>query len=341
MKTNTLVLAVSLWILSICAAKAQETEMDKKRDFIVQSEKEALKTEVDKINEDLDAGTITLVEAENLKKEAATKHALNIENKVAILENKEALKERNGDEEMSKKMFKITFDDDGYYFDDKNDTIQKRKEDIRTYSGLTFAFGLNNAIADGRSLDDSPYKIGGSRFAEIGLSWSTRVFKESNWLRVRYGLSFQFNGLKAEDNRYFVENGDQTELQEYPLNLDKQKFRMDNLVIPIHFELGPSKKIQKKDYFRYNTDNSFRLGLGGYAGINLTTLQKLKFDDNGQDVKQKQKDNFNTNNFIYGLSAYAGWGDTSLYVKYDLNTIFKDNPIEERNVSLGIRFDWD
>ncbi len=160
-------------------------------------------------------------------------------------------------------------------------------------------------------------------------------------MRVRYGLSFQFNGLKAEDNRYFVENGEQTELQEYPLNLDKQKFRMDNLVIPIHFELGPSKKIQKKDYFRYNTDNSFRLGLGGYAGINLTTLQKLKFDDNGQDVKQKQKDNFNTNNFIYGLSAYAGWGDTSLYIKYDLNTIFKDNPIEERNVSLGIRFDWD
>ncbi|GEQ86947.1 hypothetical protein ULMS_24550 [Patiriisocius marinistellae] len=341
MKTHTLVFALSLWIISIFAAVAQEAEMDKKRDLIVQAEKAALKAEVDNINKRLDNGTINLQEAEGLKVDAATKHALNIENKVAILENRVALNERNGETVESKSKFKITFGDDGLDFNNSNDTTYKRKEDIRTYSSFTFAFGLNNAIADGRSLDDSPYKIGGSRFAEIGLSWSTRVFKESNFLRVRYGLSFQFNGLKADDNKYFVENGAQTELEEYPLDLNKQKLRMDHLVIPLHFEFGPSKKIVRDDYFRYNTENSLRIGLGGYAGVNLSTVQKLKFDDEGQDVKQKQKGNFNTNNFIYGLSAYAGWGETSIYLKYDLNPIFKNNIIEERNVSLGIRFDFE
>ena len=73
----------------------------------------------------------------------------------------------------------------------------------------------------------------------------------------------------------------------------------------------------------------------------MSTRQKLKFEDDGEDVKQKLKAGYNTNNFIYGLSAYVGYGDISLYAKYDLNTIFKDNPTEQRNVSLGVRWDWD
>jgi hypothetical protein len=204
-----------------------------------------------------------------------------------------------------------------------------------------FAAGLNNVIIKGQSLEDSPYKIGGSRFAEIGWAWKTRVFKDNNWVRIKYGVSFQFNGLKPEDNQYFVDTGSQTELQEYPLELDKSKFRMDNLVIPIHFEFGPSKKIEKEDYFRYSTHNKIKVGLGGYAGINLGSRQKLKFNEDGEDIKQKLKADYNTNTFIYGVSAYIGWRGAALYAKYDLNTIFKDNPVQQRNVSLGLRFDVD
>lgn len=342
MKHYHITLAITLWILSLLAVTAQTNdETEEKKQRIVQIEKEALTNEVEKINDRLTNNELTFEEAETLKKEAATKHALNIENKVAILENTVALKERNGEPENSKRRFSITFGDDEIINEVLDTISRERKRDIRTYSGLTFAFGLNNAIASGRSLDDAPYKIGGSKFAELGISWSTRVFEQSNWLRVRYGLSFQFNGLKAENNQFFVENGNQTELQEYPLNYDKQKLRLDNLVVPFHFEFGPSKKIDKDTYFRYNTSNSFRVGLGGYAGVNLTTIQKLKFEEDGADIKVKNKNDFNTNNFIYGLSGYIGWGDTSLYVKYDLNPIFKDNPVEEHNVSLGIRFDFE
>jgi len=46
---------------------------------------------------------------------------------------------------------------------------------------MVLAFGLNNAIVEGESFDDSPYKIGGSRFFEIGWAWKTRVFKNSNF----------------------------------------------------------------------------------------------------------------------------------------------------------------
>lgn len=357
MKIFMYCIALTMWVLACTTGYAQETQeenyeisnLKSKKEDIVNAEKEALKKEVLVINEAFDKGTLTASEAEDKKKQAAEKHALNIENKIAIIDNHIALLERNGELDLNTEDGKISIgigdlDNDGDFILGVKINDGKQKErayDRRTFSDIVVAFGLNNAIGDGQSLDDSPYKIGGSRFAEFGISWSTRVFKESNWLRLKYGLSFQFNGLKPEDNRYFVDEGIVTELQEYPLKLDKSKFRMDNLVVPVFFEIGPSKKKEYDDYFRYDTRTSFKIGLGGYAGVNLGTRQKLTFSEDGEKIKQKLKASYNTNNFIYGLGGYIGYGNTSLYVKYDLNTIFKDNSVEEHNVSLGIRFDLD
>lgn len=353
MKTIKLSIALVLWFLAANLSMAQEenkalTVLEKAKTEVINQEKEALKKEVETINTQLENEIITVEEAATKKQLAAEKRALNIENRVAIIDNKIALLERNGSlNEKKRNVFSINFGDndeneDGLYGISFSETPEKNwKYDRRTTSQLVFSFGLNNAIIEGQGLDDSPYKIAGSRYAELGLAWTTRVFDESNWLRFRYGLSFQFNGLKPTDNRYVVDTGEQTELQEFALDLDKSKFRMDHLVVPLHFEIGPSRKIEKEDYFRYDTNHSFKIGFGGYAGINLSTRQKLKFNDDGEDVKQKLKAGYNTNNFIYGLSAYIGYADISLYAKYDLNTIFKDNPTEQRNVSLGVRWDWD
>jgi len=37
----------------------------------------------------------------------------------------------------------------------------------------------------------------------------------------------------------------------------------------------------------------------------------------------------------------VGFDGIQLYAKYDLNPIFKDALVEQRNVSLGLRFDLD
>ncbi len=348
MKTFTYCIALVMWALSMVHCYAQEENnnssvewLENSREVVIAKEKNELRKEVERINNRVDNNELDFTTAEQLKKEAAERRALNIENKLAIIDNKIELLKRNGEDNLTdtdKLEIRFLKGGDVFGFDY---TPRERKYDVRTTSDLVFSFGLNNTIIKGQSIDDSPYKVGGSRYAEIGLAWKTRVFKESNWLRVKYGFSFQFNGLKPTDNRFFVDNGADTSLEVSEQDLDKSKFRMDNLVIPVHFEFGPSKKITKEDYFRYNTNSSFKVGVGGYAGINLGTRQKLKFNDGSEDVKQKQRGNFNTNNFIYGLSGYVGWGDVSLYAKYDLNTIFKDNPVEERNVSLGVRWDWD
>ncbi|HPE82740.1 MAG TPA: hypothetical protein PLV43_03400 [Aequorivita sp.] len=352
----TLTITLTIWLLASCLANAQETDHDTQtsieqltnlKEKIIQEEKEALKAEVESINARLQSENIQESEAETLKKEAAEIHALNIENRLAIIDNKVALLKRNGsieEDEVNGMIIRIgssgknSENENVLYIGPKN---KKRKYDRRTTSDMVFAFGLNNVITKGESLQDSDFKVAGSRFAEIGWAWKTRVFKNTNFLRIKYGVSFQFNGLKPTDNRFYVDTGEQTELQTYPLNLDKSKFRMDNLVVPIHFELGPSKKEEHDDYFRYKTENQIKIGLGGYAGINLGSRQKLKFEEDGEDQRLKLKADYNTNKFIYGLSAYIGWQGVAVYAKYDLNTIFKSNPIEQRNVSLGLRFDLD
>ena len=328
----------------------QEEKTKQRKEQVIQEEKEALKKEVVAINTRYNNGEITEKQAQKLKEEAAEIHALNIENKIAIIDNTVALSKRD------RAIIKINDDDvnieissDPYMakievFGDEGSIIDlqlghHKKYDKRTRSNLLISFGFNNAIIEGQSFDDSPYKVGKSKYFEMGWVWSTRLLKESNAVRFRYGLSFTFNGLNPTDNQYFVQNGDLTTLENYPINLTKSKLRMDNLVIPIHFEFGPSKKIERDTYFRYSTRKQFKFGIGAYTGLNLGTRQKLKYSEDGNKQKDKIKKSYNTANFIYGLSSYVGVDDFSLYCKYDLNTIFNDPNVKEHNISLGLRFD--
>ncbi|GAA3597027.1 hypothetical protein Q4Q39_08575 [Flavivirga amylovorans] len=319
------------------------------KERIKNEERNFLKAEVEAINMRLEKGELSNEEANTLKKDVAKKRALNIENRISIINNKIALLERNeegyktnGDEELSKIGFTVGGDEGSSFAGIKIKNKNKpKKYDLRTSSDFVLAFGFNNSIIEGESLDDSPYKMGGSRFLELGWAWKTRVFKNTNFLRFKYGYSFQINGLKPDDNKYFIQQGNQTVLEEFPEDLKKSKLTITNLVFPVHFEFGPSKKIDKDTYFRYSTENQFKIGLGGYAGFNIGTRQKLKYELNGEKIKDKQKRDFNTSSLVYGLSGYIAFDDVALYVKYDLSPIFKDQIVDQNNISIGVRFDVD
>lgn len=310
---------------------------------VEEEEREFLKVEVEQINERLENGELNEAEAEKLKKEAAKKRALNIENRIAILDNKIALLERN---------------DEGYYNDGADDTVdfgisfgkhlgynfsyrnKPKKYDKRTTSDLVFAIGFNNAIGDGQKIGDK-YTFLTSGFVELGFAWKTRLFKESNAVRLKYGFSFQWNKLTPKNDTYFVQNGNTTTLEAFPSELKESEFRITNLVVPIHFEFGPSKKIVRKKYFRYSTSKHFKIGIGGYAGFNIGTQQKLRFEEGGDRVKEKIRRSYNASPFVYGLSSYVGYGGLGLYVKYDLNPLFKGQEFDQHNLSMGFRFDLD
>lgn len=322
-------------------------ELEEAKAQIMAQEKQALKERVQKINEQLDNGEISFEESVELKKEAAEKHALNIENRLVILENEWALNERNnGRPLVLNNENEQEYDDDEFVVDINGKhafTFKSKKKEIRydrrTFSDPVLAIGLNNVLIDGADLEDTPYKIGGSRFVEIGWQWRSRVFQNTNWLRFNYGINFQFNALKPKGNQIFtIENGE-TVLADFEYDLDKSKFRVDNMVFPMHFEFGGSTRHEYKDHFRYSLRRQFRVGVGGYGGFNLSSRQKLKYTREGEQVKDKLKRGYEVSDFVYGLSAYAGFDGVLLYAKYDLNPLFKDALIEQNNISVGLRFD--
>ncbi len=315
----------------------------------VQKEERAfLKSEVEAINKRLENGEITKSESEELKKAAAKKRALNIENRLAIIDNEIILLRRNGlKDENSEEgyLFRIGKSPESsnsfVYFGDKSQD-KPRRYDRRTTNNVVFAIGFNNAIIEGENLDDSPYKLGGSGFVELGYAWKTRVFKNSNALRIKYGASLQWNKLDIKNNQFLVNNNGVISLEPFEAKANKVKFRTTNLVFPVHLEFGPSKKIERDTYFRYSTRKQFKFGIGAYGGFNIGTLQKIKFEnDRGDSIKDKFKNRYNTSDLIYGISSYVAFGGTAVYVKYDLNPIFKDQATDQNNISVGLRFDMD
>lgn len=336
--------------------RAEHISIGIKSDIL--EEKELLKKEIEAVDKQLLEGTITKTQAEEQKIKLAGIRAKHIESKVA--ERQKSLSKLAEEEiegklpEKARKKTRLTMGGNNspksnigknYDFifpamktyDGQED--KDRQQNKRTSSQFVFAVGANNLITDG-VVANSDFKYGKSRFYEWGFTFNSRIIPNHNLLHAKYGLSLMYNDLRPADNKYFVDNGSQTVLEINPLHQDDSRFRNVNLVVPLHLEFDFTKpKVEDgKTYFK--SHNSFRLGIGGYFGANLKSKQVIKYDIDGYKSREVTKGNFNTNDFIYGLSTYVGYKATSLYLKYDLNPLFKDNPVKQNNVSLGLRFDF-
>ncbi len=217
----------------------------------------------------------------------------------------------------------------------------KHKSPKRTETQAVFAGGINNVIQNGQ-YGDKDFRLWGSHFYEVGFTWNTRILKDNNLLHFKYGFSAVWNNLRPKDNRIFEVVNGKTELISAGRGLTDSRFTNSQLIFPMHLEFDFSKNgIDKEGNTYFRTHKGFRAGFGGYLGFTtqLAANQHSEFEENNHDVEIISKKNYGTNNFIYGLSAYVGFSETSLYVKYDLNPLFKNSTNKLNNISLGVRFD--
>lgn len=344
MRNLTIYLATVL-CLFINRAVAQETFEDKakiiadKIESITKDEKASLKLEVEAVNKQLENGSITDDQADEEKLKLAEARAKSIETRVG-----EAEKELR-DLVQQKVDGKITEKDTTRKFMITWNPKESRKKkydngESRTTSQLVLAFGVNNLVTDG-AVAHSDFGYLRSHFFEWGITHNTRILKESNLLHFKYGVSFMYNMLTATENRAFVDTGDQTILETYPRGLRQKDTYFKNVfvTVPMHIEFDFSKSEVKDDKKIFRTHNGFRVGLGGFVGYNINSKQFLSYKVDGYRINDRQKGNWNIEDWNYGLSAYVGYKETSLYVKYDLSPMFKNNAIDQNNISLGVRFD--
>ncbi|WP_116790579.1 hypothetical protein [Flavobacterium psychrotrophum] len=302
---------------------------------ITKRQKDSLKIEVDAVNLQLEKNEITAAEADARKKEYAEKRAKNIEDQVSVEEQKLAdLVKDKVDGNIKDSTQKITIRWGGNRKNIKKDVLKYR----RTTSQFVYAIGVNRALTDGKADDSYKWR---SDFYEVGVSWNTRLAKNNNLLHAKYGLSLQYNNLRAADDKIFAVDGNKTILVDAGRNIDVARLRYVNLVVPAHLEFDFTKKKTEGDKTYFPTHKSFRVGLGGYAGVNVKEKQIVKYTNaDGNDVKDKTKGDYNVSDFVYGVSAYVSYGEIGLYAKYDLQPIFANNDIDQNNLSLGIRFDF-
>ena len=344
-----------LIILSFLDAQAQEETFEEKVKIlseriekITAEERIMLKNEIKKINRQHDFGEISSEQVQELKKAAAKRSAQKIQQRVSVVETQlQNLIQHKVDNEIftesNRRRFRIGgFDVD--YDGDRDRRWHRKRGHRRTSSYTVLAFGLNNLTTDNSfsSIDDSEFDFWKSRFFEWGVNYKTRVFKNSSLVYIDYGMSVMYNTLKPEKNQFFITDDNTTMLETSLVDLKKSKFKNVQLVIPLFLELDFSKPkfLDNGEKVRFRTNRGVRIGAGGFVGLNIKTKQVLKYKENDVRIKDIQKGDFNVNNFVYGLSAFVGHGDTSFYVKYNLNEVFQNATIEQRNVSFGIRFDW-
>jgi hypothetical protein len=309
---------------------------------ISKKEKENLKEELRLLDEKLEKKEISSEQMEAEKKQIAAKYAALIADKVTVEEEKlkKVVKERAENsvveiERDSTKSFSKTFE---MVF--KNKKIREVKSESRNTISFVFAMGINNALSKEQGIDNSPFKTWGSHFYELGFTNNYRILKENNLLKLRYGFSFVYNNLRPKDNQLFTVNGNQTNLETSPVDLKDSRFRIVQLNLPVYFEFDFSPNKLDKDGKRiFQSKESFKIGLGGYVGANISTRQYLEYRENGHRMELLERGDFNTHDIAYGVGAYIGYKSWSLYTKYDLNTVFKNNTQELNNISFGIRIE--
>lgn len=225
--------------------------------------------------------------------------------------------------------------------DAKTDSVKLAKKMARRQKLTGTDFGVDlglNALVNKKDYAPGgvpqPYDLRtwGSRYVALRWNFWARTGKNSP-LYFRLGPEVAFNNYMLDGNRYFAANSaaNRTDIVTEPgdqRNFEKSKLAVTTLNIPVGFTL----KFRDKDH-----DELFRIGAGGFAGYRIGAHTKLKYEQGGRTHKDKDRGSYNLEDFQYGLTGNLGVKGFDLFVKYNMNDLFKaDRGPKAQTVSFGI-----
>ncbi len=317
-------------------------------DSIMTSEKAIMKKELKKIDDNQSKGALTSEEADAEKKKLAVYHSERIN--LAVAEEEKKMQQLIQDKVNNNLETRTETTRRGNsFFPDlsaenmMNDTLTGLKREKRFTSQFVLALGMSALVNNEDAYYGEGFKTNPLGSGEFGFSFKYRLKDESPLWNVKVGFSFMSSAFAPEsDNDIFIKEGRETYVQDAGFDIKQARLGVLYMAIPFHLEIDLSKpqfdKNTKQYYLRSQT--SFRAGIGGYFGVRLYTEHRIRYDEDGKKIWVTERDDFNVNTFTFGPSAYIGYGDISLYGKYDMNPLFRHSPVDVNNLSLGIRFDF-
>ncbi len=222
---------------------------------------------------------------------------------------------------------------------------EKKPKKLKNFEMLTptLDLGVNFLASDGKlSLDENLDALEVKNLASI--NWNLHLFKYrlnliKHKLNLNFGLGVNVYNYHFTGDGYLVPKIDQvsigynTDENGDVINLKKNNLRTSYMTIPLALNFNSNPKKSKKSFF---------LTAGGYFGLKIKSMQKLRWDI---DYKETVKivDKFNTNPYRYGMFAQIGFGGIGLYFDYALNDLFKEEEAgiyKVRPFSSGIVFNF-
>ncbi|KAA3438167.1 outer membrane beta-barrel protein [Rufibacter hautae] len=189
---------------------------------------------------------------------------------------------------------------------------------------------LNKKEMPGSAVSDINFRTAASRYISLNTKWYNRIGGEESPVRLITGFTVDFHNYMFDDNIMIQNTGEKTEFV-IPTGLDLEKSKLATTSLTVPLELGFDFKNRKGK-------TAFKLGGGGFVGYMLSSHSKVKYSQDGDNVKNKAKDDFYLNDFQYGLSGFIGIRSLEFFAKYNLNDLFQENKGPQANAfAAGIR----
>lgn len=215
---------------------------------------------------------------------------------------------------------KVKKDEVSFFDSDKEDFFST---DFRAF---TLGFGVSTYLHNDRfdlpqELNNYEQLYGGSNNINLHF-FRHRLMAFRKSFGLEYGLGISWMQYKFSNNFELSEGQDELIFTPLEGEFRKNKLKTTFLEVPVLLTLAP---FRKKSYF---------LSGGVYGSLLISSKQKLK-TENGSVTKNR--DDFNLNQFRWGLEGRIGLGPIGFYVQYSLVELFDDNlQAELFPINIGI-----
>ena len=214
--------------------------------------------------------------------------------------------------------------------------------DRKIWHSMNFDFGINNYLEDGSFPDYSgaQYTVRpwGSWYVGINSVLHTDIAEQ--WF-IEWGFGVSWYNFKFQDDRTRVNDTDTgvTFTQDpRPFSFEKSKLEATYLNVSIIPMYAFGANHHHSRWWHHGHD-SFRIGIGPYAGYRIESHSKQVYTVNGETEKDKEKDNFYLNNFRFGLKLQLGTQGIEFFTAYDLNPLFASGKGPDLHaITFGIVF---
>lgn len=207
-----------------------------------------------------------------------------------------------------------------------NEHEHKKWRGRRTYHSFNMDFGINNYLSDGTFPDATnelyTVKPWGSWYVGINSVQRTRLAQKF-FLEWAGGVSwYNFKFQNASTVMSKDDTGVKFTVDPRDVEFVKSKLTATYLNVSVVPLVDFSGNKRRTALFEGHGSDSFRFGVGPYAGYRIDSYYKQVYKDDGDKRKTRERDNFYLNNMRYGLRAQIGFDDIDLFINYDLNELF-------------------